>query len=63
MRKARYAGFEREALGKKFAAGEASLDELADAARQLGAGEEKYPPSGKHEKYESIFNAFAFGAD
>ncbi len=60
MRAARYAGF-AEGLGKKFADGQASLAELAAAAAAVPAGGEAAPPSGKHERLESIFNAFALG--
>ena len=60
MRTDRYAGF-GEGLGKKFASGQASLAELAAAAAAVPAGGEKPPKSGKHERLESVFNAFALG--
>ena len=50
-----------EGLGKKFASGQASLAELAAAAAAVPAGGEKPPKSGKHERLESVFNAFALG--
>ena len=57
MVKARYAGFE-SGIGKKFAAGKATLAELAAQAKK---GPEPKQTSGKQEALESIFNAFAYG--
>jgi len=56
--KERYAGFESTAIGKQFKAGKASLADLAAHATKTAE-----PPlrSGKHEKLESVFNAYAFG--
>lgn len=55
--KERYAGFETTKIGKRFSSGKATLAELAAHAAAM-----KEPPlrSGKHEKLESIFNAFAY---
>jgi len=55
MRAARYAGFD-SGIGKAIADGSASLADMAAAAAQA---QEAPPPSGKHEKLESIFNHFA----
>ena len=55
--KARYAGFSSTAIGKKFASGKATLEELASHAAK---NPEPALTSGKHEKLESIFNAFAY---
>jgi len=57
--KERYSGFDSTAIGKKFKAGKATLAELAAHAAKSAEPELK---SGKHEKLESIFNAFAFGS-
>jgi xylose isomerase len=58
----RYAGFVADgSIGAKFAAGDASLSELAAAARAADAADgEAPPPSGRQERFESLFNAFAF---
>ena len=56
MRKKRYANFAKTDIGKKFCSGKATLTDLAAYAAKNGE-----PPleSGQHEKYESVFNAFA----
>jgi xylose isomerase len=55
---ARYAGFDASgSIGEKFSSGGATLSDLAEHAR---AAAEVPPPSGKQERYESIFNSFAF---
>ena len=58
MVKERYAGFDK-ALGAKIATGKATLAEMATAAAK---GSEPQQRSGKHEKVESLFNAFAYGS-
>ena len=57
----RYAGFADTEIGRRFASGAAGLAELAEHAKAMGATEAP-PPSGKAEKFESIFNAYALGA-
>ena len=57
MRKGRYAGFGDTAIGKKFSAGKASL---ADLAKHAAANPEPQQRSAQCEKYESVFNAFAY---
>ena len=57
MVKSRYADFEKTAIGKKFASGKATLAELAAHASKSAEPEQR---SGKHEKFESVFNAFAY---
>jgi len=57
MKASRYAGFETLPVGKKFAEGKATLGDLAAHAK---ATKEEPPPSGKQEKFESLFNYFAF---
>ena len=52
----RYAGFEKSDIGKAFASGEATLEALAAYAAANG---EPKQTSGKVEKCESLFNAFA----
>ena len=56
MKKKRYANFAKTDIGKKFCSGKATLTDLAAYAAKNGE-----PPleSGQHEKYESVFNAFA----
>lgn len=57
--KTRYDGFKSTAIGKKIASGKATLAEMAAHAAKSAE-----PPliSGKHEKCESVFNAFAYGS-
>uniref|UniRef100_A0A7S3ATI6 Xylose isomerase n=1 Tax=Haptolina ericina TaxID=156174 RepID=A0A7S3ATI6_9EUKA len=57
MRNGRYSAFSKTPIGKRFTAGKASLTELA--AHAVSNGEPKQA-SGQQEKYESIFNAFAY---
>ena len=57
MRQQRYAGWSGSAIGKKMAAGKASLDDLA---KHAASNPEPTQASGQCEKYESVFNAFAF---
>jgi len=57
MKADRYSGFVDTPLGKKIAAGEATLAEMAAAAKKAG---DKPVPSGRAERYESVFNAFAY---
>ena len=54
--KTRYAGF-NSGIGKKFVSGKATLQELAAHATSSA---EPAQTSGKQEKLESIFNAFAY---
>jgi xylose isomerase len=53
----RYAGFD-SGIGKKFAAGNATLEEMAKVA--VSEKHEPPPPSGRQERFESIFNMFAY---
>jgi len=50
----RYAGFENTEVGKAFASGQITLEQLAAAAS------EPENRSGKQESFESIFNSFAY---
>jgi len=56
--KERYAGFSSTPIGKKLAAGKATLAELAAHAAKAAE-----PPlvSGQQEKLESLFNGYAYG--
>jgi len=56
--KKRYADFDDTAIGQKFTRGEATL---ADLASHAATTTEPKVRSGKQEKAESIFNAFAYG--
>ena len=51
---ARYATFDKEALGKKIESGEATLEEC----EQYAAANEPLPKSGKQELYEMILNRY-----
>jgi len=53
----RYKGFSK-GIGKKFADGKATLEEMAQVAAK--EKNEQPPPSGRAERFESIFNAFAY---
>ena len=55
--KERYAGFSDTDIGRRFAGGKATLEELAAHA---AASAEPKMTSGKHEKLESLFNSFAY---
>ena len=55
--KERYAGFSETDIGRRFAGGKATLEELAAHA---AASAEPKMTSGKHEKLESLFNSFAY---
>ena len=52
-------GFEKTPIGKKFAQGKATLEEMAKFA---ASNPEPALRSGKQEALESIFNAFAYRA-
>ena len=54
----RYKGFDGSGIGAKFAKGKASLEEMAAAAAK---GKEPELRSGKQERLESVFNAYAYG--
>ncbi len=56
--KARYASFDT-GIGARIVSGEASLEELAKAADEMGAPEQ--PSSGNQEGLQSIVNAVLFG--
>lgn len=53
----RYKGFS-SGIGKRFAEGKASLADLAAVAEK--ETKEPPPPSGRQERFESVFNAFAY---
>ena len=54
----RYAGFDKTPIGKKIASGKATLAEMAAHAAKSAEPTQK---SGKHEKFEAIFNGYAYG--
>ena len=54
----RYAGFDKTPIGKKIASGKATLAEMAAHAAKSAEPTHK---SGKHEKFEAIFNGYAYG--